>query len=161
MPGTGTPRAFFRGNGTNVVKIAPETAIKLSCNDRIKHWVCEDIEEITPAQRMLSGALAGAVAQVEFRTVEQLHSLAEAVAQLAFLFASCVVHRRMLLEGALLQSLVYTDETIYEHRLCVPFRKEVTSLAWAIPLRGWEASGGSAEAVCQANIVQPLTLACA
>lgn len=63
----GTTSAFFRGNGTNVIKIAPETAIKLSCNDRIKHWVCEDIEEITPAQRMLSGALAGAVAQVGFR----------------------------------------------------------------------------------------------
>ena len=47
-----------------MIKIAPETAIKLSCNDRIKHMVCEDIDEITPAQRMLSGALAGAVAQV-------------------------------------------------------------------------------------------------
>ena len=47
-----------------MIKIAPETAIKLSCNDRIKHMVCEDIEDITPAQRMLSGALAGAVAQV-------------------------------------------------------------------------------------------------
>ena len=56
--------AFFRGNGTNVIKIAPETAIKLTCNDRIKRLVCEDIEEITPGQRMLSGALAGAVAQV-------------------------------------------------------------------------------------------------
>ena len=55
--------AFFRGNGTNVIKIAPETAIKLSCNDRLKRMLCEDVEEITPGQRMLSGALAGAVAQ--------------------------------------------------------------------------------------------------
>ena len=60
----GTMSAFFRGNGTNVIKIAPETAIKLSCNDRLKRMVCEDVEDITPAQRMLSGALAGAVAQV-------------------------------------------------------------------------------------------------
>ena len=59
----GTMSAFFRGNGTNVIKIAPETAIKLSCNDRLKRMVCEDVEEITPGQRMLSGALAGAVAQ--------------------------------------------------------------------------------------------------
>ena len=47
-----------------MIKIAPETAIKLSCNDRIKHMVCEDIDDITPGQRMLSGALAGAIAQV-------------------------------------------------------------------------------------------------
>ena len=52
------------GNGTNVIKIAPETAIKLTCNDRLKRMVCKDVEEITPLQRMLSGALAGAVAQV-------------------------------------------------------------------------------------------------
>ena len=60
----GTTSAFFRGNGTNVIKIAPETAIKLTCNDRLKRMVCKDVEEITPLQRMLSGALAGAVAQV-------------------------------------------------------------------------------------------------
>lgn len=62
--------AFFRGNGTNVIKIAPETAIKLTCNDRIKRLVCEDIEEITPGQRMLSGALAGAVAQFSIYPLE-------------------------------------------------------------------------------------------
>ena len=60
----GTTSAFFRGNGTNVIKIAPETAIKLTCNDRLKRMVCKDVDEITPLQRMLSGALAGAVAQV-------------------------------------------------------------------------------------------------
>ena len=47
-----------------MIKIAPETAIKLTCNDRIKHMLCEDVEDITPGQRMLSGALAGAIAQV-------------------------------------------------------------------------------------------------
>ena len=47
-----------------MIKIAPETAIKLSCNDRLKRMVCEDVEDITPGQRMLSGALAGAIAQV-------------------------------------------------------------------------------------------------
>ncbi len=60
----GTARAFFRGNGTNVIKIAPETAIKLTCNDRLKRVFCSDLENITPLQRMASGALAGAIAQV-------------------------------------------------------------------------------------------------
>ena len=59
----GTTRAFFRGNGTNVLKIAPETAIKLTFNDRVKHLVCADLERITPLQRLFAGAISGAVAQ--------------------------------------------------------------------------------------------------
>ena len=57
-------RAFFRGNGTNVIKIAPETGIKLAFNDRIKHMVCDDLDHITPLQRLFAGAMSGAVAQV-------------------------------------------------------------------------------------------------
>ena len=63
-PLAGTVRAFFRGNGTNVLKIAPETAIKLTFNDRIKRTIVADLDSITPMQRMCCGALAGAVAQV-------------------------------------------------------------------------------------------------
>lgn len=63
MAAEGTVRAFFKGNGTNVVKIAPETAIKLTLNDALKHVVTPDPDEITPAQRMTAGALAGACAQ--------------------------------------------------------------------------------------------------
>ncbi len=47
-----------------MVKIAPETAIKLTCNDIVKHMICPDVDEITPVQRMLSGAISGALAQV-------------------------------------------------------------------------------------------------
>lgn len=36
LPRPGTVHAFFKGNGTNVVKIAPETAIKLTLNDALK-----------------------------------------------------------------------------------------------------------------------------
>lgn len=63
-PRTGTVRAFFKGNGANVVKIAPETALKLTFNDRFKALLCEDPHDITPAERMAAGALAGASAQV-------------------------------------------------------------------------------------------------
>jgi solute carrier family 25 phosphate transporter 23/24/25/41 len=57
-------RSFFKGNGTNVVKIAPETAIKLTLNDLLKHVIARDQDEITPPQRMVAGAVAGATAQV-------------------------------------------------------------------------------------------------
>lgn len=64
MAGEGTVRAFFKGNGTNVIKIAPETAIKLTTNDIYKRIVASDPEEITPPQRMVAGAMAGATAQI-------------------------------------------------------------------------------------------------
>lgn len=63
MSAEGSVRSFFKGNGTNVVKIAPETAIKLTLNDALKQVVTDNTDEITPAQRMTAGALAGACAQ--------------------------------------------------------------------------------------------------
>lgn len=63
MSAEGSVRSFFKGNGTNVVKIAPETAIKLTMNDVYKRMLTEDLDEITPAQRMTAGAMAGATAQ--------------------------------------------------------------------------------------------------
>ena len=46
------------------VKIAPETALKLTFNDAMKHVVCADPEQITAGERMVGGAIAGASAQV-------------------------------------------------------------------------------------------------
>ena len=46
------------------VKIAPETALKLSFNDAIKHVIASDPEYITAMERMVGGAIAGASAQV-------------------------------------------------------------------------------------------------
>ena len=61
----GTIKAYFRGNGVNVVKIAPETALRLTLNDRIKAVVAKNhLERITPWERMACGGLAGASAQV-------------------------------------------------------------------------------------------------
>ena len=37
-----SPKAYFRGNGTNVLKNVPETALKLTLNDRIKSLVAQD-----------------------------------------------------------------------------------------------------------------------
>jgi solute carrier family 25 phosphate transporter 23/24/25/41 len=61
---TGSLRAYFRGNGANVIKIAPETAGKLTLNDIFKHAIARDPDHIRPMERVISGGLAGAVAQV-------------------------------------------------------------------------------------------------
>lgn len=63
MAREGTIKSFFKGNGTNVIKIAPETAIKLTMNDVYKRMIASDVEDITPPQRMAAGALAGATSQ--------------------------------------------------------------------------------------------------
>jgi len=63
MSAEGSIKAFFKGNGANVLKIAPETAIKLTMNDIYKRLIATDPDEITPSQRMMAGALAGATAQ--------------------------------------------------------------------------------------------------
>jgi solute carrier family 25 phosphate transporter 23/24/25/41 len=60
----GSVRSFFRGNGTNVLKIAPETSIKLALNDHMRHSIQGDGAEITPWQRMVCGGVSGAVGQV-------------------------------------------------------------------------------------------------
>lgn len=70
MSAEGSMRSFFKGNGTNVVKIAPETAIKLTLNDLLKHVIARDQDEITPPQRMVAGAVAGATAQATIYPLE-------------------------------------------------------------------------------------------
>ena len=42
MAGERSLKAYFRGNGANVLKNVPETAIKLTCNDRVKALVLGD-----------------------------------------------------------------------------------------------------------------------
>jgi solute carrier family 25 phosphate transporter 23/24/25/41 len=61
---TGSVRSYFRGNGANVIKIAPETAIKLTLNDQLKAYLMSDPKHPSPLERMAVGGIAGAVAQV-------------------------------------------------------------------------------------------------
>ena len=42
-----TIKSYFRGNGANVIKNVPETAMKLTANDRIKALVVRDGHNIT------------------------------------------------------------------------------------------------------------------
>ena len=47
MAAEGTYKAYFRGNGANVIKNVPETALKLTCNDRVKAMVASDGHTVT------------------------------------------------------------------------------------------------------------------
>lgn len=60
--------AFFRGNGINVLKVAPESAIKFYAFEMMKDYVVGfdesgDRNEIGPLGRLVAGGCAGAVAQ--------------------------------------------------------------------------------------------------
>ncbi|KAG8638573.1 calcium-dependent mitochondrial ATP-magnesium/phosphate carrier protein 2 isoform X3 [Manihot esculenta] len=58
---------FFRGNGLNVVKVAPESAIKFYSYELLKNVIADfkggEKDNIGPAERLFAGGMAGAVAQ--------------------------------------------------------------------------------------------------
>lgn len=59
---------FFRGNGLNVLKVAPESAIRFHTYEMLKTFIVNANGEgskadIGPAGRLLAGGIAGAVAQ--------------------------------------------------------------------------------------------------
>ncbi|XP_024973346.1 calcium-binding mitochondrial carrier protein SCaMC-1-like [Cynara cardunculus var. scolymus] len=56
--------SFFRGNGLNVVKVAPESAIKFYTYEMFKDFIGGgDKDDIGTSGRLLAGGMAGAVAQ--------------------------------------------------------------------------------------------------
>ena len=56
-------RGFFKGNGTNVLKIIPETALKFLIYDEIKKLICTDLNSPSTGERLLSGAASGFLTQ--------------------------------------------------------------------------------------------------
>lgn len=56
-------RAFFKGNGTNVIKIIPETASKFLLYDKIKELICRNPKSPSAGEKFISGGLAGALSQ--------------------------------------------------------------------------------------------------
>lgn len=63
MAAEGTYKAYFRGNGANVIKNVPETALKLTCNDKVKSVIARDGHSVTLAERLAIGGISGAIAQ--------------------------------------------------------------------------------------------------
>ncbi|KVI06132.1 Calcium-binding EF-hand [Cynara cardunculus var. scolymus] len=56
--------SFFRGNGLNVIKVAPESAIKFYTYEMLKNFIGGDgKDDIGTSGRLLAGGMAGAVAQ--------------------------------------------------------------------------------------------------
>eukprot|EP00951_Prasinocladus_malaysianus_P015051 scaffold114888_cov37-Prasinocladus_malaysianus.AAC.1 len=66
-------RAFWAGNGANVLKIAPETATKFFCYDLLKRRICKDPLEPTMTERLAAGGIAGATAQAAIYPLEALY----------------------------------------------------------------------------------------
>ncbi|KAG2432911.1 hypothetical protein HXX76_008641 [Chlamydomonas incerta] len=63
MMAEGSIKSFFKGNGANVVKIAPETALKFTLNDSIRSVVAQDPDKVRLRERAISGGISGAIAQ--------------------------------------------------------------------------------------------------
>lgn len=59
----GGARAFWRGNGTNVLKIMPESAAKFYCYEFLKSKIIQDVNDVKVHERLLAGSLAGMSAQ--------------------------------------------------------------------------------------------------
>ncbi|XP_019331418.1 mitochondrial adenyl nucleotide antiporter SLC25A25 isoform X2 [Alligator mississippiensis] len=68
----GGPRSLWRGNGINVLKIAPESAIKFMAYEQIKRFIGSDQEILRIHERLLAGSLAGAIAQSSIYPMEVL-----------------------------------------------------------------------------------------
>ncbi|KAJ8011609.1 hypothetical protein DPEC_G00060030 [Dallia pectoralis] len=70
MINEGGVTSLWRGNGINVIKIAPETAIKFMAYEQYKKLLTPEGEKVQTYQRFMAGSLAGATAQTSIYPME-------------------------------------------------------------------------------------------
>ncbi|XP_026866054.1 calcium-binding mitochondrial carrier protein SCaMC-2-B isoform X1 [Electrophorus electricus] len=68
----GGVRSLWRGNGINVLKIAPESAIKFMAYEQIKRVIGSNQETLGILERLVAGSLAGVIAQSSIYPMEVL-----------------------------------------------------------------------------------------
>ena len=67
----GGVRGLWRGNGINVIKIAPESALKFGCYEEVKRLIKGDsCRELSIYERFLAGSFAGAASQTVIYPLE-------------------------------------------------------------------------------------------
>ncbi|XP_036338124.1 calcium-binding mitochondrial carrier protein SCaMC-3 isoform X2 [Rhagoletis pomonella] len=73
MLNEGGIRSMWRGNGINVLKIAPESAIKFAAYEKIKRLIRGDEKrQMTIGERFMAGAAAGGISQTIIYPMEVL-----------------------------------------------------------------------------------------
>ena len=71
MLNEGGTRGLWRGNGINVIKIAPESAIKFGAYDALKRLVRgNDDRELALYERFACGSMAGGISQTVIYPLE-------------------------------------------------------------------------------------------
>lgn len=68
----GGTRSLWRGNGINVIKIAPESALKFMAYEQIKRLIGAEKETLSILERFAAGSLAGVIAQSTIYPMEVL-----------------------------------------------------------------------------------------
>ena len=68
----GGVKSLWRGNFINVLKIAPESALKFMAYEQFKSMFKGDRQDVTILERLMSGSLAGATAQTIIYPMEVL-----------------------------------------------------------------------------------------
>ncbi|MED6276643.1 hypothetical protein CHARACLAT_005107 [Characodon lateralis] len=68
----GGMRSLWRGNGVNIIKIAPESALKFMAYEQIKRLIGSEKETLSILERFVAGSLAGVIAQSTIYPMEVL-----------------------------------------------------------------------------------------